>query len=136
MPPEQMKRILYIPFDHLHRNYGALKEANPREDVIAIVESARMTIGRNWHKERLFFLISSARHFAQALEQEGFTVDYIKAATTIDGLDTISKKYKKLSITSAEPSSFRQFEALEKYGVTFIENDFFLTPRPLLANGP
>jgi len=133
MPPEQMKRILYIPFDHLHRNYGALKEANPREDVIAIVESARMTIGRNWHKERLFFLISSARHFAQALEQEGFTVDYIKAATTIDGLDAISKKYKKLPITSAEPSSFRQFEALEKYGVAFIENDFFLTPRPLFA---
>ncbi len=133
MPPEQMKRILYIPFDHLHRNYGALKEANPGEDVIAIVESARMTKGRNWHKERLFFLISSARHFAQALEQEGFTVDYIKAATTIDGLDAISKKYKKLPITSAEPSSFRQFEALEKYGVTFIENDFFLTPRPLFA---
>ena len=70
-----MKRILYIPFDHLHRNYGALKDANPKEDVIAFVESARMTTGRNWHKERLFFLISSARHFAASLEKEGFTVE-------------------------------------------------------------
>jgi deoxyribodipyrimidine photolyase-related protein len=131
MPGKQMKRILYIPFDHLHRNYGALKAADPKHDVIAFVESARMTTGRNWHKERLFFLISSARHFAQSLREEGFTVEYIKAATTIDGLGVITKKYKGLPITSAEPSSFRQFEALEKYGVSFIDNDFFLTPRPL-----
>jgi deoxyribodipyrimidine photolyase-related protein len=126
-----MKRIIYIPFDHLHRNYGALKAADPKHDVIAMVESARMTTGRNWHKERLFFLISSARHFAASLEKEGFTVEYVKAATTIDGLNTITKKHKKLPITAAEPSSFRQFEALEKYGVSFLDNDFFLTPRPL-----
>jgi deoxyribodipyrimidine photolyase-related protein len=128
-----MKRILYIPFDHLHRNYGALKDTNPKEDVIAFVESARMTTGRNWHKERLFFLISSARHFAASLEKEGFTVDYVKAATTIDGLAVIAKKHEGLPVTAAEPSSFRQFEALEKYGVSFIDNDFFLTPRPLFA---
>ena len=84
-----MKRILYIPFDHLHRNYGALKEADPKQDVIAFVESARMTTGRPWHKERLFFLISSARHFAQSLEEEGFSVEYLKAPTTIDGLSLI-----------------------------------------------
>ena len=102
-----MKRILYIPFDHLHRNYGALKDADPKTDLIAFVESARMRTGRPWHKERLFFLISSARHFAQSLEVEGFTVEYIKATTTNKGLDEISKKYKKLPIVCAEPSSFR-----------------------------
>ena len=42
-----MKRIIYIPFDHLHRNFGALKDAKPKEDVIVFVESARMTTGRN-----------------------------------------------------------------------------------------
>ncbi len=78
MPREQMKRIIYIPFDHLHRKFGALKDADPKNDLIAFVESARMTTGRNWHKERLFFLISSARHFAATLEEEGFTVEYVK----------------------------------------------------------
>jgi deoxyribodipyrimidine photolyase-related protein len=128
-----MNRIIYIPFDHLHRTYGALKDADPKTDVIAFVESARMTTGRNWHKERLFFLISSARHFAQSLQEEGFTVEYIKAATTIAGLDEITKKHKDLPIICAEPSSFRQLEALEKYGVEFVPNDFFLTPRPLFT---
>ena len=126
-----MKRIIYIPFDHLHRKFGALKDADPKADLIAFVESVRMTTGRNWHKERLFFLISSARHFAQSLTEEGFTVEYVKAATTIDGLKEIAKKHKALPITCAEPSSFRQFDALEKYGVSFVPNDFFLTPRPL-----
>jgi deoxyribodipyrimidine photolyase-related protein len=126
-----MKRIIYIPFDHLHRKFGALKDADPKEDLIAFVESARMTTGRNWHKERLFFLISSARHFAKSLEAEGFKVEYVKAATTVDGLKIVQKKYPKLPITCADPSSFRQFEALKDHGVNFIENDFFLTPRPL-----
>ena len=102
-----MKRIIYIPFDHLHRKFGALKDADSKTDVIVFVESARMTTGRNWHPERLFFLISSARHFAQSLEDEGFTVEYVTAATTVAGLKTIQKKHKALPITCAEPSSFR-----------------------------
>ena len=69
-----LERVIYIPFDHLHRNYGALKDANPASDLIVFVESARMTTGRLWHKERLFFLISSARHVAKSLEDEGFTM--------------------------------------------------------------
>jgi deoxyribodipyrimidine photolyase-related protein len=128
-----MKRIIYIPFDHLHRKFGALKDADPKTDVIAFVESARMTTGRNWHPERLFFLISSARHFAKSLEDEGFTVEYVKAATTVDGLKTIQKKHKDLPITCAEPSSFRQFDQLKAFGVTFVPNDFFLTPRELFT---
>ena len=128
-----MKRIIYIPFDHLHRKFGALKGANPQEDVIVLVQSARMITGRTWHKERLFFLISSARHFAQSLEED-FSVEYVKAGTTIDGLKVVEKKYPNLPIVCAEPSSFRQFEALKDYGVGFIENDFFLTPRPLFMD--
>ena len=127
------QRILYIPFDHLHRNYGALKDAHPTTDIVAFVESKRMTTGRPWHKERLFFLISSARHFATSLEDEGFTVEYVKAASTIDGLKQISKKHNNLPITCAEPSSFTQYQQLKSHGLTFFDNDFFLTPRPLFT---
>jgi deoxyribodipyrimidine photolyase-related protein len=128
------KRIIYIPFDHLHRSYGALKDADPKTDLIAMVESARMTTGRKWHKERLFFLISSARHFAKSLESEGFGVAYEKAPTTIAGLQLIKDKNKGIPIFCAEPSSIRQYEDLKKYEVTFVENDFFLTPRPLFKS--
>jgi deoxyribodipyrimidine photolyase-related protein len=129
-----MKRIIYIPFDHLNQKYGALKNANPKEDLIVLVESARMTTGRNWHKERLFFLISSARHFAKELESQGFTVEYVKSATTIDGLKTIQAKHNLTDVICAEPSSHRQFAALKEFGATFVPNDFFLTPRPLFED--
>jgi deoxyribodipyrimidine photolyase-related protein len=43
------------------------------------------------------------------------------------------KRNPEIPIICAEPSSFRQFEALKKYGVDFVSNDFFLTPRPLFS---
>jgi deoxyribodipyrimidine photolyase-related protein len=122
-------RIVYVPFDHLNRGYGALKNADPKTDVIAIVESARMTTGRAWHPMRLFFLISSARHFAESLRSEGFTVHYEKAPTTIDGLKKIQGLVPGAPIVCAEPSSFKQYAALKDFGVSFVANDFFLTSR-------
>ena len=128
-----MDRILYIPFDHLHRDYGVLKDSNPKSDLVVFVESARMCTGRHWHPERLFFLISSARHFAEELRSEGYQVEYVKAATTIDGLKQVQKKHGSLPIHCAEPSSFRQFQALKEFGFTFHDNDFFMTSRSLFA---
>lgn len=122
-------RIIYVPFDHLHRGYGALKNADQKEDVIVMVESARMTTGRAWHPMRLFFLISSARHFAESLRSEGFTVHYEKAPTTIDGLKKIQGLVPGAPIVCAEPSSFKQYAALKDFGVSFVVNDFFLTSR-------
>jgi deoxyribodipyrimidine photolyase-related protein len=128
-----MERLIYVAFDHLNENYGVLKNSDPSKDVIVLVESKRMTTGRKWHGQRLHFLISSARHFAQHLESLGYTVRYEKAATTIDGLQKVKKEFPDLPIISAEPSSFRQFAALKEFGVEFVSNDFFLTPRPLFA---
>ena len=126
-----IQRILYVAHDHLNQTRGVLKDANPNTDAIVLVESARMTTGRPWHQERLFFLLSSARHFAAALTEAGFTVRYIKAATTIDGLQTALAEFGKLPILCAEPSSFKQYAKLKDFGVEFIENDFFLTSREL-----
>ena len=129
-----MKRIIYIPFDHLHPKYGSLADADPASDLIVLVESARMVIGGSWNKVRLYFLISSARHFKTELEQLGFKVLYVKAATTVDGLKKVAKDYPNLPIITAHPSSHLQSKQLADFGVSFVENDFFLTPRNLFAS--
>ena len=128
-----MERLIFVAFDHLNENYGALKNSDPAKDVIVLVESARMTTGRKWHGQRLHFLISSARHFASHLEKLGYTVRYEKAATTVEGLQKIKREFPDRPVISAEPSSFRQFAALKEFGVEFVPNDFFLTPRLLFA---
>jgi deoxyribodipyrimidine photolyase-related protein len=126
-------RIVFVPFDHLNRSYGALKKANPETDVIALVESKRMTSGRPWNKQRLFFLISSARHFAFELEEAGFEVNYKKAKDTPTGLAAMRKETGIQEVLAAEPSSFGQFRQLAELGVEFVENDFFLTSRKLFT---
>jgi deoxyribodipyrimidine photolyase-related protein len=40
------KRILYVPFDHLNLTKGVLKELDPKNDVVVLVESNRMITGR------------------------------------------------------------------------------------------
>ena len=80
------QRLLLVPFDHLNLNRGVLKDADPATDIVLFVQSERMVTGRPFHKERLFFLISSARHFAAELEKSGFTVLFIEAETTTAGI--------------------------------------------------
>jgi len=127
------KRILYVPFDHLNMSKGVLKEIDPKNDVVVLVESSRMITGRDWHKERLFFLISSARHFVAELKAKGIQVEYIKAATTVAGLAKAKDKYGDVPVYCAEPSSFKQYAQLEEYGVSFVPNDLFLTSRELFT---
>ena len=127
-------RLLYIPFDHLHRNHGVLRDADPASDVIVFVQSERMTDPTKWNPIRLYFLISSARHFAEQMELEGFTVHFLRAATTSDGLDTARKITGIQEIWSAQPSSFRSEKILAETGVRFVDNDFFLTPRDLFKS--
>ena len=99
-----------------------------------LVESERMIKGRPWHKERLFFLISSARHFVGILETKGFKVLYFKAKSTQAGIEKAQAEYGKLPVYCAEPSSHKQFAQLKKLRVQFVDNDFFLTPRALFTS--
>jgi deoxyribodipyrimidine photolyase-related protein len=130
MTDTAFERILYVAHDHLNRDHGVLRNAKPATDVIVLVESARMTSGRPWHPERLFFLLSSARHLAAELDAEGYRVRYLKAPTTIGGLKAIRAEVGELPIRAAEPSSFKQLDQLREFGVEFTPNDFFLTSRP------
>ena len=123
-----MPRLIYIPFDHLNENYGALKSSNPEKDVIVFVESQGILAGAKWHRQRLFFLISSARHFAQDLRQKGYQVHFVKAQNTLDGILEVKKKVNASKVITAEPSSHKLFSELANH-VEYIQNDFFLTSR-------
>ena len=45
-----MKRIIYVSHDQLNTKYGALKDSNPKDDLIVLVESARMVSGDHWNR--------------------------------------------------------------------------------------
>ena len=130
----QVKRIIYISHDQLNAGYGALKKANSKDDLIVLVESKRMLTPEFGSKVRLYFLLSSAAHFVKSLKDDGYTVVYQKSATTVDGLKEVLKKYPNLPIIAATPTSFRLKQSLSDFGVTFVENDFFLTPAKIFSD--
>ena len=131
MQASLMSRLIYIPFDQLNRDYGAMKIAHKDSDHIVLVESQRMLTGRQWHRQRLQFLVSSARHFADELKHEGWQVTYVHSATTIEGLRTIQEQHPGAELVCAVPNSFKLKQQLEEHGATFVENNFFLTSRTL-----
>ena len=124
-----MKRLLFLPFDQLHRERGVLRNAAPANDRIVMVQNNRFIRSRPWHRERLFFLISSAQHFAEDLRHEGFVVDYIESEDIGNTLKKRVTELKGISLVAAEPSSFALRKALTHAGAAFVPNDFFLTPR-------
>lgn len=126
-----MKRIVFVPFDQLNRNFGALRNADPQNDEVLIVESRRMLFGRNWHKQRLHFMLSSARHFARELQADGFSVTYLKSASSVEGIEEFKKIHPEASVVCATPNSYKMRTNLEAIGVEFLTNDFFLTSEAL-----
>lgn len=124
-----MSRLLYIGFDQLNMSYGVLRTANPKTDTVLLVESARMLQNPNWHSQRIYFLLSSARHFAKALEAAGFTTLYLQAPTTIEGIQKARKQTGIKDVFAAAPNSYRLTQNLQSIDVHIEESDFFLTGR-------
>ena len=123
-----MKRAIFVPFDQLHREYGALADANSKNDLIIFVESQRMLRSRTWHIQRLWFMISAARHFAHELTAAGFKVAYLKAESTRAGIKSVMKSDQITKVIAATPNSYRMSQELSDL-VEFIPNDHFLTTR-------
>ena len=128
-----MERILYIAFDNLHENFGVLAKADSKKDLILFVESSRMMASKRWHFQRLFYLISSARHFANELEQKGFQVKYVKARTTKLGIEETIKATGIKKVIAVQPSSHILSEDLSEI-VEYVPNDFFLTSREVFSS--
>ena len=77
--------------------------------------------------------MSARDHFLQELREEGFTVTFIRSADTRSGIEEFRKENPAIEIIAAEPSSHKQYESLKAAGISFVDNDFFLTSRTLFA---
>ena len=127
-----MKRAIFVPFDQLHREYGALADADPKKDLIIFVESQRMLKSRTWHIQRLWFMISAARHFVHELTAAGFKATYLKAESSRAGIETFMKSEQITKVIAAAPNSYRMSQELSDL-IEFIPNDHFLTAREEFA---
>ncbi|GGK36682.1 cryptochrome/photolyase family protein [Salinarimonas ramus] len=64
--------------DQLTRAISSLSDLDAETDVVLMVEVAEEATYVRHHKQKIAFLFSAMRHFAQALRVEGITVDYVR----------------------------------------------------------
>ncbi|MGL5116995.1 MAG: cryptochrome/photolyase family protein, partial [Beijerinckiaceae bacterium] len=70
--------LRFILGDQLTREVSSLRGLDPASDVVLMVEvSGEATYVRH-HKQKIAFLFSAMRHFAESLAKQGVKVDYIR----------------------------------------------------------
>ena len=109
-----------------------------------MIESAKMCRKYPYHKQKIRFILSSMREFAQKLEQEGRKVHYIKLEDGFDGfydsLEYLSHKHSIDKIVAMESSDRKPSAKLREWceamglEVEITANSLFLTSKDEFAN--
>ena len=68
------RRWIYVAYDQLDQTALLLAKADPRQTVVALVESPAKARLRPYHRQKLALLLSNQRHFACELAERGFAV--------------------------------------------------------------
>lgn len=122
------RRTIWVFGDQLNTSLGAFIDADPQHDVILMVESHQKITSRPWHRQRLHFLVSSMRHFAQDLRNLGYTVDYQIASTMSVGFQQHIAHFAPSSVIASEPNSYAARQLLTSLAVDTVPSHQFLTP--------
>ncbi len=72
-----MKTLRVILGDQLTRDIASLRKA-AAGDVVLMMEVAEEATYVPHHKQKIVFILSAMRHFAEMLRNEGLTVDYVR----------------------------------------------------------
>lgn len=105
--------LVFILGDQLSLDLSSLASANKDKDVIFICEVHAEATAVKHHKKKIVFLFSAMRHFANELEQDGYTVCYVKLDDPLNTqsfgteLERAAKIYNPKRIMITEPSEHR-----------------------------
>jgi deoxyribodipyrimidine photolyase-related protein len=115
--------------DQLHRRIGALRDREPDDCRVLLVESELKITSKRWHRQRLHLVLSAMRHFAQELRDEGFEVDLRRAPSFVQGYRDHCDEFDVERVVVMEPMSWDMTELLGRLGssgvVETLPNDQF-----------
>lgn len=73
---QSIRHLRFVLGDQISRSVSSLRDVDRETDVILIVEVHDECTYVRHHVKKIAFLLSAMRHFAAALEADGFRVDY------------------------------------------------------------
>lgn len=107
--------------DQLSFNLASLADANPAKDIIVMAEVRSEATYVKHHKKKIILLFSAMRHFAAALKERGFQVEYTEytAADNPGSLAAViqcaAKHFQPAKIILTEPGEYRVLQDMQTW---------------------
>ncbi len=136
-----MTALRFVLGDQLTRSLSSLRGLDPARDVVLMVEVAAEATYVRHHKQKIAFLFSAMRHFADSLREEGIRVDYVRLDDPANSqsftgeLRRAVERHGAAEVFVTEPGEWRVWEMMldwrETLGVPvhIREDDRFLCSR-------
>lgn len=140
------KVLIPIFADQLSQNLSSLALSRPEDSVVLMMEVKDEAITVPHHKTKLVFLFSAMRHFAQELQDYGWTVDYVQMTddhNTGAFKSEIARAMKRHDvdlIRVCEPSEYRVLEDVKSWEsgigvpVSITHDDRFIATKDEFVN--
>jgi deoxyribodipyrimidine photolyase-related protein len=114
-----VKTLRLILGDQLNRAISSLSDVDKDQDTIFMCEVMEEATYVRHHQKKIALVFSAMRHFAEELEKDGFTVDYVKlddgAASFSEALKDAVKKHQPERVIATKPGEYRVLKAMEQW---------------------
>jgi deoxyribodipyrimidine photolyase-related protein len=116
-----MTTLRLILGDQLSRSISSLDGIDRERDIILMMEVIAEATYVKHHKQKLVFVFSAMRHFADELRTRGFTVDYVKlddpdnSGSFSGELQRAVKRHNASTVIATEPGEWRVFELMRSW---------------------
>ena len=133
-----MSTLRIVLGDQLTRSISSLRGYEPG-DVVLMMEVLEEATYVRHHKQKLTFIFSAMRHFAEGLRREGFNVDYVKlddpanTGTFTSELQRAIARHAPTSIVVTEPGEWRVLEMMKTWDAEIREDERFFASRARFA---
>ncbi len=140
-----MSTLRLVLGDQLSHSLASLQGIDKASDVVLMVEVADETTYVPHHKQKIAFILSAMRHFADELRLEGITVDYIKLddpANTGSFTGEVKRavaRHAPQRLMLTEPGEWRVLASMTSWGdelglpVEIVDDDRFYATRRRFA---
>ena len=114
-------RLIVILGDQLSRSISALDDIDEENDVVLMAEVQEEATYVRHHQQKIALVFSAMRHFAQALEEEGLQVDYVRlddgdnSGSFTGELKRALQRHGSERVVVTEPGEWRVREMMEAW---------------------
>ena len=134
-----MTRLFPVLGDQLSLGLASLAQCDKAKDVVLMMEVRGEATTPRHHKMKIAFLFSAMRHFAAALREQGYRVDYVALQDegnthSFEGeLRRALHRHKAERIIATWPGEWRVKQMLEGLGAEILVDTRFLAPLSVFA---